>query len=775
MGRSRPVNEGELTMSRKRRLHVALGAISSAAVGALATVSTASGQAADETSRSQGSAQPTQSALLEEIVVSGYRIDASTSATGIVTDILDTPISISAITGEFLKDTGSTQIMDAIGSLTGVTGQSNSGETTTNFSVRGFAVTPQVDGFDTLSTAAGLGSSIGVERIEVVKGPSAVFNGNVPPGGTINIIYKKPSFTPKNYIQTTAGSWNYKSGEIFSSGTLFSEKFAYLVNGFIKDSEGWVDWTGQEEKTIVLGATYKPTDTLSMTLGYRHANHDNQISSLPVSHEGYMESGVPWTVPLDAWVADNFGPDEPPQTITIPQYLPGGKRYNVLGPQNSNKAELELASAEIVWQINDHIEIRDAFMYSAYQWETLAILQSGAKVLAPDGRSGLLSGFLAADIRGSGWENKLEAALNFDTGPISHAMLVGYRDSYSETDLLDLWIGPPAFNSNGQNWDYHTDGPRMLRNEFNARLAANPNPDAHLTNIGRIRTHAYYVAEQMSMFEERVHVLVGGRYTETTADRRRVSDTTPQIGVAFKPFSPDSIFADTSIFMNYSESFTPSGLVQPGSDEVVPPAQGVGKEIGIKTAWFDGAVTSTVSVFRDELDNIATPDYSNQGAGGLVEYHLGGKGRVEGAEAEIIWTASDALQIAANYTYLPTAKYLAYPGVPAQVGLRFPSTPKQAWNLNARYEFADGLLSGAYLGGWIHGQTETRGVIAADWHYNIEIPDLVQVEAFCGYTYKKLDARLNIKNLTGRGGHMMNNAFQPNPPRAFYLTLNYSL
>lgn len=763
--------EGDWIQRRRARSPRVSAASSCAAACVLAAASTASGQSADEASPTRGAAQPAQSVLLEEIIVTGYRVDASTSATGIVTAILDTPISISAITDEFLSDTASTQIMDAIGALTGVTGQSNSGETTTNFSVRGFAVTPQVDGFDTLSTAAGLGSSIGVERIEVVKGPSAVFNGNVPPGGTINIIYKKPSFTPENYVQTIAGSWNYKSGEIYSSGPLFSDKFAYLVNGFIKDSEGWVDWTGQEEKTIVLGATYKPVDAVSMTLSYRNANHDNRISTLPVSHEGYMESGAPWFVPLDAWVADNFGPDEPPQTITIPQFLPRGERYNVLGPQNHNEAELELAGAEVVVQVNDHIEIRDSFMYSAYEWDILAILQSGAKVLAPDGRSGLLSGFLAADIRGSGWENKLEAALNFDTGPISHAMLVGYRRSASEVDLLDLWIGPPAFNANGQNWDYHVDGPRMLHNEFNARLASNPNPDAHIANSGRIRTHAYYVAEQMSMFDERLHLLVGGRYTETTADKRRVSDTTPQIGVAVKPFSPDSVFADTSIFVNYSESFTPSGLVQPGTDQVVPPAQGVGKEIGVKTAWFGGAVTSTVSVFRDELDNIATPDYSNQGAGGLVEYHLGGKGRVEGAEAEVIWTPSEAVQLSANYTYLPTAKYLAYPGVPAQVGLRFPSTPKHAWNLNARYDFA----SGAYLGGWIHGQSETRGVIAADWHYDIRIPDLVQVDAFLGYTYKKLDARLNIKNVTDRDSYVMNNAFQPNPPRAYYLTLHYSL
>lgn len=744
---------------------------------ALSFASLASGQSADPDAAQTTTTPAVQSMLLEEVVVRGYRIDASTSATGIVTDILDTPISITALTGEFLKDTGSTQIMDAIGSLTGVTGQSNSGETGTNFGVRGYAITPQVDGFNTLSTAAGLGSSIGVERIEVIKGPSAVFNGNVPPGGIINIIYKKPSFTPKTYLEAGIGSWDYRSGELFSTGPLFSDKLAYLVNAYYKDTDGWVDWTGSEEKTIVAGLAYAPTDGIRLNLNYRRIDSDLRASTLPVSHEGFMGSGTPWFVPLDAWVAATYGPNEPPQTITIPEYLPGGERYNVLGPQNVNETDVELATLDFTIQINDHIQVRNGFMYNTYSWKPLSLIQSGAKVIGADGRSSIFSGFLTGEVAETGWENKLEAAFTFDTGPISHAMLIGYNDQYREADRMKVFLGAPAMNGSGQMWDYFTDGPRMLRDEFTARLAVNPQPDILQEDYGHTRTHAYYIAEQMSAFDERLRLLIGGRYTETEQSGNRVTDTTPQAGLVVKPFSPDSRFADTSIFVNYSESFTPSGLLQPGTDDVVPPAQGVGKEIGIKTAWFGGKIASTISVFQDDLENIATPDYSDQGQNGsIVTYHLGGKGRTEGAEAEIVWTPSASLQVSANYTYLPTAKYIDYPGVPQQIGLRFPSTPKEQWNLSGRYQFEEGALSGLYLGAWIHGQSETRGVMAGDWQYDIHIPSLVQADAFLGYTFfGKLDARVNIKNVTSRDGYVMNNAFQPNPPRSVYLMLNYSL
>lgn len=716
------------------------------------------------------------SSLVDDIVVQGYRVDATTSATGLVTAIVDTPMSITALTDEFLRDTASSNLMDAIGAISGVTGQSNSGETGTNFSVRGFAVAPQVNGFSTLSVAAGLGSSVAVERIEVLKGPSAVFNGNVPPGGTINIIYRDASFKPETFVELTGGSWNYFSGQLFTTGPVpgTDNKLAYLADVYLKNSDGWVNWTGHDEKTFVGGLRFQPVDSLRIDIGARHANHDMQISTLPVSHEGFIGSGNPWYVPLDTWVLQNFGPLEPPQTITVPEQMPDGWRDNVLGPQNYNKADVTIYSAGIHYSPNEHIELRDTFMHQKYTWRSLAILQSGAKVIAADGRSSILSGLLAGDIAGSGWENKLEAALHFDTGGIQHQMLVGFQLARSQTDHVKLWLGGPAMDAQGLPWDYFTDGPRMLGDEFAALLAANPTPLIEQHNSGKIRTHAFYVAEQASMMDGRLRLVVGGRYTKTESDGLGVHDLTPQVAVLVKPFSPTSDFAETSFFFNYSESFTPSGLVEPTTGQVVPPAEGKGKELGVKTSWFGGELASTISYFRNELTNIATPDYSHQGETGMAIYHLGGVGRVEGAEAEVVWTPDPAMQFSVNYAYLPTAKYISYPNVPQQEGLRFPSTPKHAFNLTGRYVFTKGALKGGYLGGWLHSQSETRGVMNADWQYDVHIPAQTDVDVFLGYAFNKFDLRVNVKNLFNRGGYLPNNAFQPQPPRSAMVTLRFT-
>jgi iron complex outermembrane receptor protein len=716
--------------------------------------------------------------MLEEVLVIGYRTRSATSATGVVTDIIDTPISISAINQQFVTDVGAAQSMEAISSLTGVTGQSNSGEGQTNFGVRGFAVTPQVDGFDTLGIVAGAGSTVGIDRIEVLKGPSAVFNGNVPPGGSINIIYKKPQFRDnETYVQAQAGSWSDRNIELSSTGPI-GEHVAYLVDLYKQDADGWVDWTQQNQEIALLGLAVKPIDSISINANYRRIDTDAKVSTLPVSHEGFIGSGVPQNTYLDDWVAQNYGPNEPPQTITAERYLPGGARYNVLGPQNYNKETLNLWTGEVAYR-NEFMEIRDAYAQTDYTWSYLALLQSGAKVLGPDGNVSTnfgSSNLLAGEQEGSGWENKLEAAFYFDTGFIHHSLLVGYQASGSQVDKFRVWVGGPQGHADGSAWNFFTDGPLMLQDQLDALRAVAPNPYIDQRDVAKAQTHATYLAEQMSMFDDRVHGLLGLRRTKTSSGDLEVSDTTPQVGLVVKPFARDSFFGQTALFANYSKSFTPQGILQPGTNKLVPPQKGTGKEFGIKTAWLDGAVTSTISFFRDDLENIATPDYSHQGQGGtLVEYNLGGVGRSQGMEADITWLPMKQLLLSANYTNLPVAKYLEYPGVPAEQGRRFGSTPKQQGNLTAKYSFDSGALAGLYLGTWIHAQTGTNGVLGGDWHYAVDLPGLVQVSGFAGYKLRDLDFRFNVDNLTDRDGYQMNNAFQPQSPRAYYLTVRYTV
>ncbi|MBW4968453.1 TonB-dependent receptor plug domain-containing protein, partial [Pseudoalteromonas sp. CR1] len=47
-----------------------------------------------------------------------------------------------------------------------------------------------------------------IERIEVLKGPAASLYGRGDPGGTVNIVTKKPQPQAFTTLQTSAGSWD---------------------------------------------------------------------------------------------------------------------------------------------------------------------------------------------------------------------------------------------------------------------------------------------------------------------------------------------------------------------------------------------------------------------------------------------------------------------------------------------------------------------------------------------------------------------------------------
>ncbi|MCX8480842.1 MAG: TonB-dependent receptor, partial [Sediminibacterium sp.] len=70
----------------------------------------------------------------------------------------------------------------------------------------------------------------GIEKIEILKGNTAIDYGNVTPGGLLNIITKKPNFKKGNTIQISYASFEQIKPQIDIWGTLH-KKIAYRING----------------------------------------------------------------------------------------------------------------------------------------------------------------------------------------------------------------------------------------------------------------------------------------------------------------------------------------------------------------------------------------------------------------------------------------------------------------------------------------------------------------------------------------------------------------
>jgi outer membrane receptor protein involved in Fe transport len=122
------------------------------------------------------------------------------TATRIGMEIQNVPMSVSVMGEDFLQDAGLNTVTDllryqASGNPDGrylMERPANSATPRGNFTMRGFKVNSILRDGVFRYTQPSLDS---IDRVEIVKGPAAVFFGQGYPGGVINYISKKPSFT----------------------------------------------------------------------------------------------------------------------------------------------------------------------------------------------------------------------------------------------------------------------------------------------------------------------------------------------------------------------------------------------------------------------------------------------------------------------------------------------------------------------------------------------------------------------------------------------------
>jgi outer membrane receptor protein involved in Fe transport len=177
----------------------------------------------------------------------GYLRTNSVTATRIGTEIQRIPLSVSVISDEFIRDANYTDIQDVLryqsssagdtrmGVLQPATGFTPSG----NFTLRGFPINSRLRNGLLRYTAYNLDN---VDRVEVIKGPAAVFFGQAFPGGVINYVTKKAEFRPLPTTLTYAyGGTTTRMGTervTLDTNNVFSDKAALRVVGAWDKAKG---------------------------------------------------------------------------------------------------------------------------------------------------------------------------------------------------------------------------------------------------------------------------------------------------------------------------------------------------------------------------------------------------------------------------------------------------------------------------------------------------------------------------------------------------------
>ena len=224
---------------------------------------------------------------IDESTDSGYFASNAISGTRVSAEIQDIPLSIEVLTSEFIEDTGSTDLRESLRYSAGVLLQSqndalnadsfsgiggvNSPEgvtdnkTETSFKVRGF-VTDNVlrNGFRRQFAT----DSVNIDRIEVIRGPSALLYGIGNFGGLVNYVAKKPLFEPFQNYTFSIGSDSLYRATADVTGPIGDPEngLAYRVNFAWQDNEDYTDLKNSRHWFVSPSFLWTPTSKTSVLL-----------------------------------------------------------------------------------------------------------------------------------------------------------------------------------------------------------------------------------------------------------------------------------------------------------------------------------------------------------------------------------------------------------------------------------------------------------------------------------------------------------------------------
>ncbi|HBW97083.1 MAG TPA: TonB-dependent siderophore receptor, partial [Pseudoalteromonas sp.] len=156
------------------------------------------------------------------------------------------PQSIVSVSSAALDQKGITKLQDALDFSASISRKNNSGALWDSFSIRGLSGNENmpsgylINGFSGGRGFSGPRDVSNIDYIEVLKGPGSALYGRSEPGGTVNIVTKKPQFEPQGELKLSLGSdsFNRVEGD-YTNG--INDTTAFRINGAWQDSDSYRD------------------------------------------------------------------------------------------------------------------------------------------------------------------------------------------------------------------------------------------------------------------------------------------------------------------------------------------------------------------------------------------------------------------------------------------------------------------------------------------------------------------------------------------------------
>jgi len=570
-------------------------------------------------------------------------------------DIMDTPFSTTSFTAKTVQDQQAVTTADVVQRDPSIRSAHSSGGILDAFFVRGFAIGEGNAGEIALNGVFGVAPNYRVltdyaERIEVVKGPTALLYGMSPNssvGGTINIVPKRATDEDLTRL-TTSYSSDAQFGGSIDFGRRFGDNKEFGVRLNLGYHDGATPMDKQSRQAFV-GA---------LALDYRGERFRASLDFIS-QVEKFDAPARPFVVAPG---------------VSVPQ-APSGRR-NITDSWERSKNVERSTLLQLEYDISDSVTV-----FASGGWANTTVdrlSQQLPTILNTAGDTSAVPMYFKFEVKRLTAEAGARAS--FDTGALHHTATAQFG-FYHELLFRGSTAAAQPVLSN------------IYRPADIARV--NLSQPTRVPKVSQSDLAGFAFADTVSFLDNRVQLTLGGRYQLIASDNfdantgrittsSEKSALTPMVGLVVKPWK------NVSVYANYVQGLS-RGDIAPATaanaGEALDPYVAKQYEVGVKADF--GRLVAVVSAFQIEKP-----------FGQLVNnvFSAGGRQRNRGLEFSLFGEVVDGVRLFGGVTVLDAA--LTKTNSSATKGNRPVGVPKMQANLSAEWDvsFVPGLtLAGSLI------------------------------------------------------------------------------
>lgn len=708
-----------------------------------------------------------------------YNSDYSFAATKTAALNKDIPQSISTITKELVADKAAFYLADAVKMASGVIPASYYNQ----YTIRGISQNEEgqiINGMRTRQYYFLQPLTSNIERVEVIKGPSSATFSSVDPGGSINLVTKKPLAIDRKEISMSVGSFSTLRGTLDFTGPLNDSKtLLYRVNGAYQQAKSFRDLVNNKSFLFSPSFSYIPNEKTAI-------NTELILSNMT----GILDRGQP----IFGAVAGQTSLTKTPISL------------NLGAPSDFFKSKEMILTTNFAHKFNSKIGFNATYMKQTWTEDLQEHRTTNAFAVDMNNQPVTSLAMMQFVQRQQNWDiDNLSAYFNFDlkTGKLKHKLLAGYDlSSWNKNKgggqnaargylLKDGTVAGSFVPANASNYQTVTiDGVILPKPNVNYFNLNNPkylltSPEDYTLNVrtalpsALTTTNAIYIQDQILWGKFTFLLGLRNEWFEDITNYETSNELTvkksallPRIGITY------AVNSAINVYTTYLEGYQPQSntvtlMPQTGSlpgGSLFDPLESDLKEVGIKTTFLNNSMTFNAAIYEINQRNIlmnandpANPDL-------LVTR---GAERSRGFECDLAGYITSDWQINASYSYID-AKIMEDSN-PTLSGARKQNTPKNSANLWTRYNFAsDSSLKDLGIGFGVQYQSSKIPWFTRDF----TLPDFTIFDAALFYKPSKSNVQIavnanNLLNKTYWLGAQNYLRLFPGSPRNASLTVTY--